>query len=96
MALTLARCCSILDKLLISYDDEAVLKGLAPAEKAALLSKLAIIAGISFDKWRLASGKSTSNNSHHVQVNQIHQSLDFSAPSSASVSDEGPHQSPTR
>ena len=72
LALTLARWCSILDKLLIQYDDEDVLAGLTPAEKERLLGRIAIATGITFDKLRLQDGKSTSNNSHELQLRQAH------------------------
>jgi len=85
LSLTLARCCSILDKLLIHYDDEDVIRGLTAAEKDRLLRSIAITTGITFDKLRLQTGKSTSNNSHSIQVNQVHKALDFSQPSSGST-----------
>jgi len=82
LSLTLARCCSILDKLLIHYDDEDVIRGLTAAEKERLLGRVAIVAGIVFDKLRLQTGKSTSNSSHQIQLEQIHKSLTFSTASS--------------
>jgi len=90
LTLTLARCCSILDKLLIHYDDEDVIRGLTAAEKERLLGRVAIVAGITFDKLRLQTGKSTSNNSHQIQVEQVHKNLDFSQPSSGSVRSSTP------
>ena len=95
LSLTLARCCSILDKLLIHYDDEDVIRGLTAAEKDRLLRSIAITTGITFDKLRLQTGKSTSNNSHSIQVNQVHKALDFRTASSESGSSgEELHQSP--
>jgi len=96
LALTLARCCSVLDKLLVYFDDEAVIGGLTSAEKERLLGRVAIVAGITFDKLRLQTGKSTSNNSHQIQVNQVHKALTFTTASSESGSSgEGPQQRPT-
>ena len=86
LALTLARCCSILDKLLIHYDNEAVLGGLSAAEKERLLGRVAITTGIIFDKLRLHEGKSTSNNSHEIQLREAHATLPFPA-SSGGVGD---------
>jgi len=82
LSLVLARCCSILDKLLVYYDDEHVIGGLTAAEKERLLGRVAITTGIIFDKLRLHEGKSTSNNSHELQLRQAHASLPFPTASS--------------
>jgi len=96
LSLTLARCCSILDRLLIHYDDEDVIGGLTAAEKERLLTRVAVTLGITFDKVRIATGQATSHSSHSIQINAVHAALDFSQPSSESGSSgEEPHQSPT-
>ena len=77
LALTLARCCSILDKLLIYYDNEDVLGGLSPTERERLLGRVAIAAGITFDKLRLHEGKATRHLSHQIQLTEVHKSLTF-------------------
>ena len=86
LALTFARCCSILDKLLSHYDDDDVLAVLTAAEKERLLGKVSIAAGITFDKLRLHEGKSTTNSSHRILLEQVHSELRLPPLSSGSVS----------
>ncbi len=86
LALTLSRCCSVLDRLLIHYDDEDALSGLSESEKERVLGKIAITLGILFDKWRLHEGKSTVNASHQIQLTQVHKALKFGP--TPSLSDE--------
>jgi len=45
--------------------------------------------------YRLAAGKSTSNNSHEVQLRQVHNAIDFSAASSAGVGRSTEHSNST-
>jgi len=86
LALTLAKCINLEDKLLDALNDEQVLATLTTAEKERLLGRLTIAKGVTYDKWRLETGKATSHNSHSIQVNQVHKALDFSQPSSGLVS----------
>jgi len=73
-----------------------VLATLTTVEKERLLGRLTIAKGVTYDKWRLETGKATSHNSHSIQVAQVHASLTFGPVSRESVSSgEGPHQSPT-
>ena len=96
LALTLARCCSILDRLLIHYDNEDVIGGLTATEKERLLTRVAVTLGITFDKVRIATGQATSHSSHSIQIHAVHAALDFSQPSSGLGSkDVGPQPSPS-
>jgi len=96
LALTLAKCIDLEDKVLDALNDETVLAGLTTAEKERLLGRLTIAKGVTYDKWRLQTGKSTSNNSHEIQVNQVHKNLKFETLSRESgASGEGPQQGPT-
>ena len=81
LALTLAKVIDLEDKVLDALNNEQVLATLTTAEKERLLGRLAIAKGITYDKLRLHEGKSTSNNSHEVQLTMVHKSLDFSSPS---------------
>ena len=80
LALSLAKCVSLEDKLLDALNDDQVLSTLSTAEKERLLGKVTIAKGVAYDKWRLQSGKSTSNNSHEIQLKQVHASLKFDVP----------------
>jgi hypothetical protein len=77
LSLSLARLTDLEDKLLILLNDEAVLSTLTPTEKERLLGRVTIAKGVTFDKLRLYEDKSTSNNSHEIQLKQVHQSLTF-------------------
>ncbi len=95
LALTLAKCIDLEDKVLDALNDETVLATLTTTEKERLLGRLTIAKGVTYDKWRLETGKATSHNSHSIQVAQVHQALDFSQPSSESGSSgEEPQQRP--
>ena len=83
LALTLAKCLDLEDKLLDALNDDAVLATLSTAEKERLLGKVTIAKGVAFDKWRLQTGKSTANNSHEIQLRQVHQSLFTQPPASS-------------
>jgi hypothetical protein len=80
LALTLAKCSDLEDKLLDSLNDENVLATLTTTEKERLLGRVTIAKGVTYDKWRLQTGKSTSNNSHEIQLRQVHASLKFDVP----------------
>jgi len=90
LALTLAKVIDLEDKVLDALNDETVLATLTTAEKERLLGRLTIAKGVTYDKWRLQTGKSTSNNSHEIQLKQVHASLTFDGVSSGSVSGEDP------
>jgi len=77
LALTLAKCIDLEDKVLDALNDERVLATLSTTEKERLLGRLTIAKGVTYDKWRLETGKATSNNSHEIQVKQVHASLTF-------------------
>ena len=77
LALTLAKCVNLEDSLLNALNDEKVLATLSTTEKERLLGKVTIAKGVAYDKWRLQTGKSTSNNSHELQLRQAHASLPF-------------------
>ena len=53
-----------------------MLANLSASERERLLGKVTIAKGVGYDKWRLETGKS-SNNSHEIQVNIVHQQLDY-------------------
>lgn len=82
LALTLAKCVNLEDSLLDALADEKVLATLSTTEKERLLGKVTIAKGVAYDKWRLQAGKSTSNNSHEIQLKQAHRSLPFGPMSS--------------
>jgi len=92
LALTLAKCSDLEDKLLDALNDEKVIANLSTTEKERLLGRVTIAKGVTYDKWRLKTGKSTSNNSHEIQLRQVHQSLFTQPPASRG---EDPQQSPT-
>ena len=73
--LALARYASIEDRLLIGLDDDDVLKAASLSERTTLLGRIAIAKGICYDKIRLQDGKSTSNNSHEIQLNVVHKGM---------------------
>ena len=73
-------------KLLTTITDEDIAH-MTVADKRQLLRDLSVSNGILFDKLRLHEGKSTSNNSHELQLRQAHASLPFPTTSS----DEHPH-----
>jgi len=77
LALTLAKCIDLEDKVLDALNDEQVIAGLTTTEKERLLGRLTIAKGVTYDKWRLETGKATSHNSHSIQVAQVHASLTF-------------------
>ena len=96
LALTLAKCIDLEDKVLDALNDETVLATLTTTEKERLLGRLTIAKGVTYDKWRLQTNQSTSNNSHQIQLSQVHRNLNFNPGSRESGSSgEGPHQSPT-
>jgi len=68
-------------KLLTTITDEDIAH-MTLAEKRQLLRDLSVSNGILFDKLRLHEGKSTSNNSHEIQLKQAHATLHFTPPSS--------------
>ena len=80
LALTLAKCINLEDSLLDALSDEKVLATLSTTEKERLLGRVTIAKGVAYDKWRLQTGKSTSNNSHEIQLHQVHASLTFDVP----------------
>jgi len=65
------------DKVLDALNDEQVLAALSTTEKERLLGRLTIAKGVTYDKWRLQTNQSTSNNSHSIQVAQVHAALTF-------------------
>ena len=75
LALTLAKCSDLEDKLLDALNDETVLATLSPTEKERLLGMVTIAKGVTYDKWRLQTGKSTANNSHEIQLKMVHQEM---------------------
>jgi len=84
-----------LSRMLIEQAERDV-SALSPTELNRSTETMSKVVTFMYNQWRLASGKSTSNNSHSVQVNQVHQALDFSQPSSGSGSSgEELHQSLT-
>jgi len=87
LALTLAKCIDLEDKVLDALNDEQVLATLTTAEKERLLARLTIAKGMTYDKWRLQTGKSTTNNSHEIQLKQVHKSLTFTDIASGALSD---------
>ena len=72
LALTLAKCLNLEDKLLDALNDDTVLATLTTADKERLLGKVTIAKGVAYDKRRLETGKSTSNNLHEIQLRQAH------------------------
>ena len=85
--LSLAQLSDIEHKLLVLLNDEDVLSTLTPSERHSLLGRISIAKGIVYDKLRLHEGKSTSNNSHEIQLKQVHRDLRFPTTSSK----EHPH-----
>ena len=75
LTLTLANYSDLEDKLLTQLNDEDVLSTLTPSEKERLLGRVSIAKGIVFDKLRLHDGKSTSNNSHEIQLHMVHKDM---------------------
>ena len=63
-------------KLLKSLSEEDI-NSLSVADKRQLLRDLSVSNGISYDKLRLHEGKSTSNNSHEIQLRDAHRTLPF-------------------
>ena len=94
LALTLAKCIDLEDKVLDALNDEQVLATLTTTEKERLLGRVTIAKGVTYDKWRLQTGKSTSSNSHEIQLKQVHRNLNFN-PVSREPGAKGPHQSST-
>jgi len=96
LSLALAHYTALEYKLLTLLNNEDVLSALSASEKTSLLARVAVAKAICFDKWRLRTNQSTSNNSHQIQINQVHRNLNFNPVSRKSGSSgEGPHQSPT-
>jgi len=96
LMLNLAKCLDLEDKVLDALNDEKVLASLSTTEKERLLGKVTIAKGVAYDKWRLQTGKSTSNDSHYIQLTQVHKSITYTDVSTRSASSgEDPHQSPT-
>jgi hypothetical protein len=63
-------------KLLTTITDEDIAH-MTVADKRQLLRDLSVSNGISYDKWRLQTGKSDQKSSHEVQVNIVHKQLDY-------------------
>ena len=61
-------------KVLKSLSEED-LSAMSVSEKRQLLRDLAVSTGITYDKIRLHEGKSTSNNSHEIQLKMVHQEM---------------------
>ena len=95
LALTLAKCINLEDSLLDALNDEKALTTLSTAEKERLLGKVTIAKGVAYDKWRLQTGRSTSNNSHEIQLKQVYQNLFTDVSTRSASSGEDSHQSPT-
>ena len=85
LALNFAKCCSIEDKLLDYFDMEGVLDNLDPNQRERLLGRVVIAKAINFDKLRLQEGKSTANLAHQLQVERVHQSLEWGPSGSVSM-----------
>jgi len=85
LTLSLANYTLLEHKLLALLDDEDLMASLKPSEKTSLLARITIGKAICYDKWRLQTNQSTSNNSHSIQVNQVHKALDFRTASSEST-----------
>lgn len=49
-------------------------------DKRQLIRDIGVSNGISYDKIRLQDGKSTSNDSHFIQLTQVHKSIKYDAP----------------
>ena len=95
-SLSLAHLTDLEHKLLVLLNDEDVLATLTPLEKERLLGRVTIAKGIVYDKLRLHEGKSTSNNSHEIQLKQVHATLPFTTTSSDAVRrGEDSQKSPT-
>lgn len=62
--------------LLISLQEEDI-PSLSIAERKNLVSTLGTVNGIMFDKIRLHEGKSTSNTSHRIVLDQAHQARNW-------------------
>ncbi len=88
LALSLVKCLDLEDKLLDALNDEKALASLSTTEKERLLGRVTIAKGVTYDKWRLQTGKSTSNNSHEIQLQLVHERLPFGVVSSGSVDDK--------
>ena len=65
--------------MLSYYDNGDVLANLSAGERERLLGKVTIAKGVGYDKWRLETGKGTQKNAHEIQVNIVHQQLDYYA-----------------
>ena len=77
LALTLAKCINLEDALLDALNDEQVLANLSTTEKERLLGRVTIAKGVAYDKWRLQTGQVTNKFAHEIQVNIVHQQLDY-------------------
>jgi predicted transcriptional regulator len=75
LALTLAKCSDLEDKLLDALNDETVIASMSTTEKERLLGKVTIAKGVTYDKLRLHEGKSTTNSSHRILLEQVHKDL---------------------
>ncbi|MEX2493929.1 MAG: hypothetical protein WD425_19480 [Nitrospirales bacterium] len=96
LALTLAKCSDLEDKLLDALNDETVLASMSTTEKERLLGKVTITKGVTYDKLRLHEGRSTHNSSHRIQVEMVHKTMRIPPLSSMPATrGEEPHQSPT-
>jgi hypothetical protein len=85
LALTLAKCTDLEDKLLDALNDDNILATLSTTEKERLLGRVTIAKGVTYDKWRLQTGQSTANNSHEIQLNMVHKQMNAAPVSSGSV-----------
>jgi len=95
LALALAKVIDLEDKVLDALNDETVLATLTTTEKERLLGRLTIAKGVTYDKWRLQTGKSTSNNSHEIQLKQVHANLTFGPKPTEAVSSGETTPNPT-
>jgi len=82
MKIALGKMSAIEDKLLDIFAGKDILQGMTSNERVSLYGRLGVSKGIIFDKLRLHEGKSTSNNSHEIQLKQAHASLPFPSTSS--------------
>ena len=55
---------------------------MSTTEQKNLMQALSVSNGITYDKIRLQDGKSTSNNSHEIQLKQAHQEIKYTTTSS--------------
>jgi len=98
LALTQANCRDLENKLLDALVDDKVLATLTTTEKKRLLGTVRIAKGVTYDKWRLQTGRSTSNNSPEIQLQMVHQEMPVPSVSSGSIGfvEESNHSTPTR